>query len=124
MHKKRAFFAVALCIALCFASVGYMSMAIVTSPLDFNMVPYFIIISFGSGFMMKTSIALTGQEAPIKERGSVIATMSMFGAVGILIFTRWGKLTVNPTITIEVNYVRWYGCWYRWWFWKLWQCFR
>lgn len=82
----------AIIVALCFASAGYLSMGIITSPLDFDMVPYFIIISLGSGFMMKSSLALLGQEAPIKERGSVIATASMFGAIGILIFTKWGGI--------------------------------
>jgi MFS family permease len=89
----------AIVIALGFASAGYLSMAIITSPLDFDMVPFFIIIALGSGFMMKSSIALVGQEAPIRERGSTVATMSMFGAIGILILTRWGGIlfdTVAP----------------------------
>jgi MFS family permease len=80
----------ALVVALCFASVGYLSMGIITSPLDFAMAPYFIVISLGSGFMMKSSLSLVGQEAPIAERGSVLATSGMFGAIGILIFTKWG----------------------------------
>jgi MFS family permease len=82
----------AVIVALCFASAGYLSMGIISSPLDFNMVPFFIVISLGSGFMMKSSISLIGQEAPIRERGSVIATASMFGAVGILVFTKWGGI--------------------------------
>jgi len=80
----------ALIVALCFASVGYLSMSIITSPLDFAMIPFFVVISLGSGFMMKSSLSLVGQEAPLRERGSVIATASMFGAIGILIFTKWG----------------------------------
>jgi MFS family permease len=82
----------ALIIALVFASVGYLSMGFISSPLDFEMVPYFIVIALGSGFMMKSSIALVGQEAPVRERGSAIATMGMFGAIGILIFTKWGGI--------------------------------
>jgi len=82
----------ALIVALCFGSVGYLSMGIITSPLDFAMIPYFVVISLGSGFMMKASLSLVGQEAPIRERGSVIATASMFGAIGILIFTKWGGI--------------------------------
>ena len=39
---------------------------------------------------MKSSLSLVGQEAPIAERGSVLATSGMFGAIGILIFTKWG----------------------------------
>jgi len=77
----------AIIIALIFASVGYLAMYIITSPLDFAMVPYFVVISLGSSFMMKSSLSLIGQEAPISERGSVIAMNSIFGAIGILVFT-------------------------------------
>jgi len=48
-------------IALSFASVGYLSMYLITSPLDFAMLPYFIVISLGSSFMMKSSLSLVGQ---------------------------------------------------------------
>lgn len=85
-------------VALVFAIVGYLSMYIITSPLDFAMLPWFIIISLGSGFMLKSSLGMIGQEAPVKERGSVIAMNSTFGAIGILIlmliggrlFDSWG----------------------------------
>jgi MFS family permease len=74
-------------IALTFATAGYLSMGVITSPLDFAMLPYFIVLSLGSSFMLKSSLALIGQEAPPKERASVIATNSLFGALGILILT-------------------------------------
>jgi len=74
-------------IALSFATTGYLSMGIITSPLDFAMIPYFLIISLGSSFMLKASLGLIGQEAPPRERASVIAMNSWCGALGILIFT-------------------------------------
>jgi MFS family permease len=74
-------------IALILATAGYLSMGLITSPLDFAMLPYFIVLSLGSSFMLKSSLALIGQEAPPKERASVIATNSLFGALGILILT-------------------------------------
>ena len=80
----------AIIVALCFASVGYLSMGIITTPLDFDMIPFFVIISLGSSFMMKSSLSLVGQEAKKAERGSVLAMFGMMGAVGILIFTKWG----------------------------------
>ena len=48
--------------------------------------------------MLKASLGLIGQEAPVKERGSVIAMNSTCGAIGILIlmwiggilFDAWG----------------------------------
>ncbi len=77
-------------IALIFATAGYLSMGLITSPLDFEMLPFFIIIALGSSFMLKTSLTLIGQEAPVKERGSIIAASSMWGAIGILVFTAGG----------------------------------
>ncbi len=82
----------AFIVALCFASVGYLSMGIITSPLDFAMVPFFIVISLGSSFMMKSTLSLIGQEAKRAERGSVLAMFSMCGALGILVFTKWGGI--------------------------------
>ncbi len=85
-------------IALGFVSVGYLSMGIITSPLDYKMLPFFIILSLGTSFMIKASIALVGQEAHVRERGTVIAMNGMFGAFGILVlsiiggrlFDAWG----------------------------------
>ena len=77
-------------VALAVASAGYLSMALITSPLDFDMVPFFIVISLGSGFVLKASMGLVGQEAPVKERGSIIAVNGIFGSIGILIMTLFG----------------------------------
>ncbi len=77
-------------VALAFASAGYLSMGIISSPLDLNMLPYFIILGLGSSFMLKASLGLVGQEAPVKERGSVVAMNGMFGALGILILSLVG----------------------------------
>jgi len=85
----------AFLIALGFATAGYLSMGIITSPLDMSMLPYFIILSLGSSFMMKSSLSLIGQEAPPEQRGSIIATNGMFGAVGILFFTLIGGYTFD-----------------------------
>lgn len=85
----------AFIIALTCASGGYLSMGLITSPLDFSMWPFFVLITWGSGFMMKSSLSLIGQEAPIKERGSVIAMSGMFGAIGILIFSKWGGMAFD-----------------------------
>ncbi|MAF83906.1 MAG: MFS transporter [Gammaproteobacteria bacterium] len=77
-------------IALIFASTGYLSMSVITSPLDFAMVPFFVVLALGSSFMMKSSLSLVGQEAPIRERGSVFAMNSISGAIGILVFLAVG----------------------------------
>lgn len=85
----------AFIIALVCASTGYLSMGIITSPLDFSMWPFFVVLTWGSGFMMKSSLSLVGQEAPIRERGSVIAMSGMFGAIGILVFSKWGGMAFD-----------------------------
>jgi MFS family permease len=77
-------------IALGVASLGYMSMGIITSPLDYAMIPFFILLAFGSGFMIKASMTLVGQEAAPQERGAVMAANAMFGAVGVMVFTKLG----------------------------------
>ncbi len=80
----------ALCVALAIAAAGYLGMYVVTTPIDFAMIPFMILLTLGTGCMVKAQMALIGQEAPVKERGSVIATGQVFGAVGILTFTAIG----------------------------------
>lgn len=80
----------ALIIALATASTGYLSMRFLTSPLHLEMAPLLIVLTMGTGFMVKASLSLLGQEAPVAERGSVIAGSSFCGALGILIFTGVG----------------------------------
>ena len=77
-------------IVLVFASVGYMSMGLITSPLDWAMMPYFIIMTMGTSGMVVASLGLIGQEAKPAERGSVIAMNSLWGAIGILILSAGG----------------------------------
>jgi len=77
----------AMIVALAFGAAGYLSMYLITTPLDFAMLPYLIVLTLGAGFTTKASMALIGQEAPVAERGSVIAMAQSFGAVGILVFT-------------------------------------
>ncbi len=79
-------------IALAFACVGYTSMRLVETPLDFTYIPLFIILGLGSSFLLKASVTLVGQEAPEKERASVVAMNGTFGAIGILIFAVYGGI--------------------------------
>lgn len=80
----------ALIIALVTASVGYLSMPLVTSPLHLEMAPLLILLTLGTSFMVKATLSLLGQEAPVAERGSIIAGSSFCGALGILVFTAVG----------------------------------
>lgn len=74
------------------ASIGYSSMYFVDNPLDPKYLPLFIILGIGQVSAFLSSQALIGQEAPLKERGSVVGMFGMFGAVGILITTLVGGI--------------------------------
>lgn len=80
----------ALAIALLLAALGYSSMGIITSPLDMAALPYLIVVAIGSSAMNIASLSLVGQEAPEKERGSIIAMTSMAGTIGIMVFVTVG----------------------------------
>lgn len=77
----------ALIIALAFGATGYLSMYFLTSPLHLNMAPLLIILTLGTGFMVKATLSLLGQEAPVAERASIISGSSFCGAFGILVFS-------------------------------------
>lgn len=80
----------AMIVALVVASAGYLSMWFVESPLDMAALPLLVLLTLGTGFMVKSAMALIGQEAPVRERSSVIAGSSVAGAAGILVFTAVG----------------------------------
>jgi len=73
-----------MALAMGLAGVGYTSMWLVDNPLDSAAIPLFIMLAIGQGSAIIASVTLVGQEAPPKERGTVVATSGMFGAVGIL----------------------------------------
>jgi MFS family permease len=82
-----------MAIAMGLAGVGYTSMWWVTSPLDFSMLPWFMILSIGQVSAILASVTLVGQEAKPEERGAVVAMNGFFGAVGILLaFVIGGRL--------------------------------
>jgi MFS family permease len=72
-------------IAMALAGAGFVSMAFISSPLDFAMLPAFAVLSIGQISAIIASVTLVGQEAEAAERGSVIAMNGWCGAVGILL---------------------------------------
>jgi len=80
----------AVVIALAFAGTGYLSMGWITSPLDFAMMPAFSVLTIGTSSVMMASTALLGQEAPVPERGAIMAMNGLCGSIGIMIFTKGG----------------------------------
>lgn len=75
----------ALIIGSSLASVGYLSMVLIDNPLDRTALPLFVLLGIGQSSFLFATQSLIGQEAPKKERGAVIGTFSMFGALGVLI---------------------------------------
>lgn len=73
-----------LAIAMGLAGIGYSSMAFITSPLDFRMLPAFAILSIGSASAIAATVTLVGQEAPTRERGAIMGMNQLFGAAGML----------------------------------------
>ena len=80
----------AMVIAMSLGTVAYGSMYFVDSPLNYSNLPFFILISASAiGTVIATS-SLIGQEAPMRQRGTVIGFSAFFGAVGILAATKFG----------------------------------
>ena len=74
----------ALCLSLALASVGYCSMAVITSPIDLSMLPFFVVLGAGQSAAMMATFLVVGHEARHEERGAVTGVLSTFGALGIL----------------------------------------
>jgi MFS family permease len=72
-------------VAMGLAGLGFLSMALITSPLDRAMWPAFALLSIGQISAILASVTLVGQEADVAARGSVIALNGWCGAVGILV---------------------------------------
>jgi MFS family permease len=66
------------------AAIGYLSMIFITSPLDYRMLPAFMLLGAGMTGAMMASFGIIGQEANYKERGAVTGMNGLFGSVGIL----------------------------------------
>jgi MFS family permease len=82
-----------MAIAMGLAGIGYSSMAFVSSPLDFSMLPFFGLLSIGSASAIAASVTLAGQEAPANERGAIMGANQLCGAVGMMFaFTVGGWL--------------------------------
>jgi MFS family permease len=82
-----------MAIAMGLGGVGYSSMWLVDSPLNFSMLPFFLVLSIGQVSVILASVTLVGQEARPEERGAVVAMNGFFGAVGILLaFVIGGRL--------------------------------
>ena len=82
-----------MAIAMGLGGVGYTSMWLVSSPLDFSNLPWFVLLSIGQVSAICASVTLVGQEAKPAERGAIVSMNGFFGALGIfLAFAVGGRL--------------------------------
>jgi len=66
------------------AAVGYLAMILVDDPTQASARPLIILLGVGQISAFFGSQALIGQEAPLAERGAVVAGFNISGAIGIL----------------------------------------
>ncbi|MEC9375044.1 MAG: MFS transporter [Pseudomonadota bacterium] len=81
---------IALGIATTLAAIGFLSMGLIDNPLDPSVIPLFLLLGIGQVSCFAAAQALIGQEAPAKERGSVIGAFGFCGAAGIMIASAIG----------------------------------
>ena len=69
------------------AAAAFLATMMIDSPLDSSSYFFFAMLGIGQVSCFFASQALVGQEAPMKERGSVIGVFGLCGAFGILLST-------------------------------------
>ncbi|MDG1462731.1 MAG: MFS transporter [Gammaproteobacteria bacterium] len=74
-----------MAVAMGLAGLGYLSMGLIDNPLEAKYIPLFILLAIGQGSAILASVTLVGQESNEEERGTVVATSGLFGAIGILV---------------------------------------
>jgi len=67
------------------ATAGFGVVGSLENPLADGMWPAFVFLGVGQASCFYASQAMIGQEAPAENRGAVIGTFSVFGAVGVLV---------------------------------------
>ena len=66
------------------AAIGYLGMGLVDNPLARADLPLVILLGIGQISAFLGSTALLGQEAPLRERGTVVGGFNIAGALGIM----------------------------------------
>ncbi len=67
------------------ATAGFAVVGSLDNPLAEGVWPAFVFLGVGQASCFYASQAMIGQEAPAENRGAVIGTFSVFGAVGVLV---------------------------------------
>jgi len=80
----------ALAVGSLLAAIAFCAMGFVENPLNREALPWFALLGIGQTSCFFASQALIGQEANIRERGSIIGMFGICGAAGILFATGVG----------------------------------
>ena len=80
----------AVALATAIAGTGYMWMGLLDEPMGPQAYPAVIILGMGQVSAIVAATALVGQESTDETTGSISGAFNMFGAVGVLIATKFG----------------------------------
>jgi len=80
----------AMAIGAGLGAIGFTAMGLVDDPLATAAIPFILMLGIGQVSCFSAAQALVGQEAPVEERGAVLGTFGLCGAVGIMIATGVG----------------------------------
>jgi MFS family permease len=80
----------AMAIGSTLGMIGFCAVGLVDDPLEPAALPFIVMLGIGQISCFACAQALIGQEAPVKERGAVLGTFGLCGAVGIIVATGIG----------------------------------
>ena len=89
-----------MCIAFGLATVGYLSLGMVTDPFGVFIIFACIMAGVGESSALVGGGVMIGQEAPPETRGAVLGTFSLMGGIGIMSLTFLGGILfdqIGPT---------------------------
>jgi MFS family permease len=78
----------AICMGL--SAIGNLALLLLVDPLGSDAIWFFVMLGIGQISVYLGAQSLIGQEAPTRERGSVIGAFNVSGAIGILVITVLG----------------------------------
>ena len=77
----------AMCVAFGIATVGYFALGMIADPFGKLVIIACVLAGMGESSAMIAGGVLVGQEAPAKNRGAVLGTYSLLGAMGIMVLS-------------------------------------
>jgi len=82
----------AMCVAFGLAATGYFALGQIDDPFGSTVLVACVLAGMGETSALIAGGVLIGQEAPAKNRGAVLGTYSLMGAMGIMLLTLVGGI--------------------------------